>query len=95
MKMKSVMVLMVGTLMLGLALGGCGFAAVGSSRQTMDASRDQLKACLAQNPANPTACQGAWVIYQADLAAFRENVRSIQGAQGLSCTYGYGLMSCY
>ena len=52
-------------------LGGCGIAAKVQTRNDMQSSLATYKACLAQNPSDPTPCRGAKEAYEADLTAYR------------------------
>src|SRR5271155_699750 len=52
-------------------VAGCGIAAKVNARNDMEASKSAYKACLAEHPKDPAACEGPREAYEADLAAYR------------------------
>ena len=65
-------------------LSGCGIAAKVEARSGMQQSLAAYKACLAQNPQNVQACEGAKLAYDADMKAYRATSSGIQ--RGYSST---------
>lgn len=58
-------------LLCAAALSGCGIAAKINARDQYQQSLEAYKACLAQNAANPNACEADRLALQADQSAYQ------------------------
>lgn len=59
-----------------LLLSGCGLAARMQDRSNTEASLAAYKSCLAANPRDIAACDGAKLAYEADLRVYRPGVNN-------------------